>query len=607
MAFQYQFDQQWKRTVYCGSICEAHCDKEVVINGWVRRRRDLGGLVFLEMWDHTGLVQVIFDPEASSEVFERTKELRSEYVLAIRGKVRRRPPGTENPKLATGMWEVEARDFSLLSPATLPPFDMNEVDKVDENLRLRFRYLDLRRDRMQRNLRMRHNALLFTRNFFSAHGFIEVETPFLTKSTPEGARDYLVPSRVNKGHFYALPQSPQIFKQILIVAGFDRYVQIVKCFRDEDLRADRQPEFTQLDLEMSFITEDDVLALIEEYLAGLFWAILGIKLEVPFPRMTYAEAMRRFGSDKPDLRIPFEIVDLGEIFSKGSVGAFKDVLSRGGVVRGLPLPGGASLSRRELTEWETWAKGLGAGGLAHFQFKDGTLKGPLVKLIDEETRAALIRDAGLRDGDALFVLASDETAASKILGELRLELAKAYSHIDESRWAFLWVVDFPLFEWSEEEGRWTSVHHPFTAPKAEDLPLLESKPQLARSRAYDIVLNGTEIGGGSIRIHDPATQEKVFTALSLSPEEAKERFGFLLDALASGAPPHGGIALGLDRLTMLLSKSSSIREVIAFPKTQKAQCLLTGAPSPVDSRQLDELGIKVETEPEEDAESEAAS
>ncbi len=585
------FDDSWKKTVYCGLVCSEIEGQQVVLNGWLRKRRDLGGIIFLEIWDHTGTVQVVFNPEATPEAHESAKDLRSEYVLAVRGKMRRRPAGTENPNLPTGEWEILAEDLLVLSPSAPLPFEMGEVDKVDENLRLRHRYLDLRRPKMQENLRVRAHAAAFTRNFLIHHGFLEVETPILTKSTPEGARDYLVPSRVNRGEFYALPQSPQLFKQILMVSGCDRYFQIVKCFRDEDLRADRQPEFTQVDLEMSFITETDIIGLLEDYVKGLFAEILSEEIGTPFLQLTWKEAMETYGSDKPDLRIPLSICNLDPVFEKADFEPFRKILAEGGTVRGLRVPGGAAFSRKDLSDLEERAKGLGAKGLAAFQAKAGELKGPLVKVLDEDGRKALCESSGLRDGDALFVAAGEWVSTCSMLGTLRLEIASRLDLVDRSAWAFLWVRDFPLLEWDDEEGRWCAMHHPFTAPHPDDIQFLEADPGKVRSRAYDLVLNGSEIGGGSIRIHDPLVQERVFGVLSFTQEQARERFGFLLEALSYGTPPHGGLALGFDRLVALLCGCRSIREVMAFPKTAKAQCLMSGAPSDVESKQLKELGI----------------
>ena len=587
------FDDSWKKTVYCGQVGPQEEGRQTVLNGWIRKRRDLGGIIFLELWDYTGTVQVVFNPEDTPEVHELAKDLRSEFVVAVKGKVRRRPAGTENPNLPTGQWELLAEDLLVLSPSSPLPFEMSEVDRVDENLRLKHRYLDLRRPKMQENLRVRARAAKFTRDYLVGHGFLEVETPILTKSTPEGARDYLVPSRVNQGEFYALPQSPQLFKQILMVSGCDRYFQIAKCFRDEDLRADRQPEFTQVDLEMSFITETDIIGLLEGYVKGLFSEILSEEIETPFLQLTWREAMGTYGSDKPDLRNPLRICDLDPVFSAGTFEPFRKILSEGGAVRGLWVPGGASLSRKEIADLEERAKDLGAQGLAAFQVKSGELKGPLVKSLDEAGRQELLERSGLLDGDALFVAAGEWASTCSMLGTLRLEIASKLDLVDRSSWAFLWVRDFPLLEWDDEEQRWCAMHHPFTAPHPDDVAFLEKDPGRVRSRAYDLVLNGSEIGGGSIRIHDPAVQERVFQVLSFTPEQARERFGFLLEALSYGTPPHGGLAIGFDRLVALLCGCRSIREVMAFPKTAKAQCLMSGAPSEVEEKQLRELGIRI--------------
>ncbi len=589
------FDSEWKRSLFCGEVKEDHVGTEVVLNGWVRKRRDLGGIIFIELWDYTSVVQIVINPEEVPQIHEKAKGLRSEFVIAVKGKVRVRPEGTENTVIKTGKYEIQVTDLNLLSPASPLPFSLSSAEeKVDENHRLRHRYLDLRRDRMQDNLRKRYNITRFTRSYFDSRNFIDVETPVLTKSTPEGARDYLVPSRVNPGNFFALPQSPQIFKQILMISGFDRYYQIVKCFRDEDLRADRQPEFTQLDIEMSFITEDDIFDLMDNYMQGLLREIKGVHANIPFRRLSYSEAMNRYGSDKPDLRIPMEIIDVSEEFLKMDFKPFREIIEDGGYVRALPLPGGASLSRKDLNNLEEKAKESGAGGLAPFQFKGEQLKGPLVKFMTIENIENIISKAGLKDGDALFVMADkDWKKVCNVLGRLRTDLAFEYDLINEDNWEFLWVVHFPMFEWDDEENRWFSVHHPFTAPVPEDIDILETDPGKARSRAYDMVLNGNEIGGGSIRIHDPKVQEKVFRCLQMDMDEAREKFGFLLDALASGTPPHGGIAMGLDRIAMLMSSASSIRDVIAFPKTRSAQCLMSGAPSKVDNRQLKELSLEV--------------
>jgi aspartyl-tRNA synthetase len=585
-----QYTNEWKRTLYCGEPRPEHVSASVVLNGWLRARRDLGGIIFIELWDHTGVTQIVFNPETVPDVHARAKDLRSEYVLAVRGTLRNRPEGTLNPAISTGMVELLAEDFILLSQSALPPFDPDNADQVSEDLRMKYRYIDLRRDGMQRNLRLRHRTVQYTRNYFDSHGFLEIETPIFTKSTPEGARDYLVPSRVNPGEFYALPQSPQLYKQILMLSGADRYIQIARCFRDEDLRADRQPEFTQIDVEMSFITESDIMSLIEPFLIGLFKETTGDDVESPFPRMTWKEAMEQYGSDKPDLRIDMKMVDLSEVFAGGE-NPFAALLADGGTVRGLRLPGGASLSRKDVSDLEARAKELGSAGMANFQIKDGALKGPLVKFLPEESARRLTEISGLTADDILFVMADKRwTKACEILGQIRLELARSRG-LATGGWKFLWVTEFPLFEWDETELRWSSVHHPFTAPMDSDAEFLKSDPGRVRSRAYDIVLNGTELGGGSIRIHNSDMQNAAFDALGISPDVARTRFGFLLEALSFGTPPHGGIALGLDRLVMLICGAKSIREVMAFPKNQKAQCPLTGAPAGVDDAQLEQLYI----------------
>lgn len=585
------YDSTWQRTMLCGEPRFADSGKEVVLNGWLRHRRDLGGIIFIELWDKTGITQVVFNPELTPEAHKRASFLRNEYVLAIKGTVRHRPEGTENPEIATGSVELIVDDFIILAPSKLIPFEMDNADSVNEDLRLKYRYLDLRRETMQNNLMTRNKITRFTRNFFGDNDFMEIETPMLTKSTPEGARDYLVPSRVNSGKFYALPQSPQIFKQLLMVGGCDRYMQIVKCFRDEDLRADRQPEFTQIDVEMSFITEEDIMKITEGYFAGLFSEILGVEVETPFYRLTWKEAMDFYGSDKPDLRIPMQMVDLGKVF-EGGENPFASLIEKGGTIKGLKLPGGASLSRKELSELEKRAKALGAKGMANFQVKEGELKGPLVKFLDEDRMLLLRNLAEIQNGDALFIMADENwRRACEILGQIRLELGKERGMV-EGAFKFLWVTEFPLFEWDDEIERYTAVHHPFTAPMNADMGYLLTEPGRVRSRAYDVVLNGNEVGGGSIRIHDPEVQAKAFQALNFTPEAAKKRFGFLLEGLSYGTPPHGGIALGLDRLVMLMSGSSSIRDVMAFPKNQKAQCPMTEAPNVVDRKQLEELALK---------------
>lgn len=585
------FDATWQRTMRCGEPRESDAGKQIVLNGWLRARRDLGGIIFIELWDKTGVTQIVFNPELNSEAHERAGALRSEYVLAVKGKLRIRPEGTENPELSTGKVELLVEDFILLSPSKQIPFEIDNADEVNEDLRMKYRYLDLRRETMQNNLKKRNDIVHYTRNFFGDNGFLDIETPMLTRSTPEGARDFLVPSRLNPGRFYALPQSPQLFKQLLMVSGCDRYMQIVKCFRDEDLRADRQPEFTQIDLEMSFITEEDIMTLIENYLSGLFKKILGLEVKTPFLRMTWKDAMDFYGIDKPDLRIPLKMVSLEEVF-RGGENPFAELIDKGGTVKGLRLPGGGALSRKELMDLEDRAKKLGAKGMANFQIKDGALKGPLVKFLDEPRLAKIREIAGLEDGDALFLMADESwQKACEILGQIRLQLGRERGMVEEG-YRFLWVTEFPLLEWSDEEGRWMAVHHPFTAPFDEDMQYLFTDQGKVRSRAYDVVLNGTEIGGGSIRIHDPEMQEKVFKALNFTPEQAKERFGFFLEGLSYGTPPHGGLAFGLDRLVMIMCGCKSIRDVMAFPKNQKAQCPLSDAPGEVEKKQLEELSIK---------------
>lgn len=588
------FDSSWKRTVMCGEVDEACEGKTIVLNGWARNRRDHGGVIFVELWDKTGPVQVVFEPEHGAEMHDDAGTLRSEYVISVRGKVRERPGQQYNPNMKTGKWEVVADDFLLLSASKTPPFEIGEgTDAVDENLRLAYRFLDLRREHMQNNLRVRHNIAQYTRAYLNSHGFTEVETPILMRSTPEGARDYLVPSRVTPGSFYALPQSPQLFKQILMISGLDRYYQIAKCFRDEDLRADRQPEFTQVDLEMSFITEEDIFALLEGYVTGLWKKILGVEIAAPFRRMEYKEAMARFGSDKPDLRIPFEIRDVTESFRATTFAPIASVLAQGGVVRAIAVPGGAAWSRRQCEEVAAEGKKLGAPDVAYFQIKEGVLKGPLAKYLTDEAKAQFCAETHAADGDAVFLIAgTDVMMISTVLGQLRLDVAKAHGLVGGG-WEFLWVTNFPLLEWSPDEGRWVATHHPFTAPNSDELDLLESDPAKCGSRTYDLVLNGIELGGGSIRIHDEEVQEKIFKCLNFSPEDQKARFGFFLEALRYGTPPHGGLAIGFDRLCMLMCCCKGIREVMAFPKTAKAQDLMSQAPSPVEQKQLDELGISV--------------
>ena len=568
--------------------------RTVTVMGWVHGRRDHGGVIFIDLRDRSGLVQLVFNPVFDSASHAIAEKTRGEFVLAVEGEVVPRSEETVNSDLPTGEVEVRATRVEILNEAAALPFPLDDDQGVAETTRLRYRYLDLRRPSLARNFELRHRLCKSLRDGLDAEGFLEVETPVLTRSTPEGARDYLVPSRVHPGRFFALPQSPQIFKQLLMVGGIERYFQIVRCFRDEDLRADRQPEFTQLDVEMSFVSDVDVRETTERVVCEAFRATRGIELSAPFPVMRWSEVMRRFGSDKPDTRFGLEIEDFSEGFRGSGFKVFRDVLERGGVIRGFKVAG-RLFSRKDLDDLVALAASLGAKGLVWIRFNEDGWQSPVAKFFSDGEKASARHVAGLEVGDVLLLIADRERAASEVLGSLRVHLGRRLGLIDEGQWNFLWVTDFPLFDWSAEEKRHTAVHHPFTAPLDEDLHLLESDPGAVRSQAYDLVLNGSELGGGSIRIHRQDVQERVFRALGISPEEARAKFGFLLDALSYGAPPHGGIALGLDRLTMFLCGESSIREVIAFPKTQKAQCLMTEAPSEVDRRQLRELHIGVET------------
>ncbi len=582
-----------KRTHDCYSLTEAALDNEVVLMGWVHRRRDHGGVIFVDLRDRKGITQVVFAPEVDEDAHQKAHKLRSEYVIAVKGRVRRRPEGMENPKIKTGMIEVACWDLRILNASRTPPFPLDEEIEVDESLRLKYRYLDLRRAPMAQALTLRHKACQAIRSYLNNLDFLEIETPMLTRSTPEGARDYLVPSRVNPGRFYALPQSPQLYKQILMISGMERYFQIVRCFRDEDLRADRQPEFTQLDMELSFVEEEDVMSLNEGLMQHLFKEVLGVDLEVPFPRLTYQEAMDRFGTDRPDIRFGMELQDISEVAGRCSLKVFNQVVSSGGVVKAINAKGMADLSRKDLDDLTEFAISHGAKGLAWVKIKeDGSWQSPIAKFFTEEERGEIDRIMEAVPGDILLFGADQKAVVYKVLGEVRLELARRRGLIPEEGFSFVWITDFPLLEYDDDLGRFVAVHHPFTAPKEEDIHALESDPGSVRSRAYDLVLNGVEIGGGSIRIHTPGMQERLFKALGIGEDEAREKFGFLLDALTYGAPPHGGIAFGLDRLVMLMAGRNSIRDVIAFPKTQKAQCLLAHAPARVSMTQLAELYLK---------------
>jgi len=580
------------RTHTCGALRPDDVGAEVVLLGWVHRVRDLGGLLFIDVRDRAGVTQVVFDKDDEA-LMGKAKRLRSEFVIGVTGRVRRRSADTVNPKLATGEVEVVVRQLALLNEAKTPPFPIADETPVAEEVRLKYRYLDLRRPRLQGNIVLRHRVTSVIRRFFDENGFLEIETPILTKSTPEGARDYLVPSRVHHGEFFALPQSPQLFKQILMVAGMDRYVQICKCFRDEDLRADRQPEFTQVDVEMSFARPETIFGVIEPLMKQVF-AVIGREITTPFPRMPYAEAIAKYGSDKPDLRCGMPIQDMREFFRESSFRVFREIVANGGTVRGFVVKNAGGYSRSEVDGIVDQAKALGATGLIWARrLDDGSITSSIMKAMGEDAVRQMLDLTGVANGELLLVAAGEPDATSKLLGQLRLMLAKKDGLLNPEEYAFTWVVDFPLVEWDAEERRHVYVHHPFTSPHDDDLGRLESEPGTVRAKAYNLVLNGSEIGGGSIRIHDATLQRRIFSLLNISDEDARTRFGFFLEALEYGTPPHGGIALGLDRIIAILSAESSIREVIAFPKTAAAVDLMSDAPSPVDARQLRELHIQI--------------
>ena len=591
------------RTHRCTEVSNQNIGETVTVMGWVQKRRNLGSLIFIDLRDRSGLLQVVFDePQVGSEGFEKAGNLRSEFVVAVTGVVQKRSAAV-NESLKTGDIEVIANDIRILSEAETPPFPIEENCQTKEELRLKYRYLDLRRPDLQRNIMMKRKVSMLLRNFMEKEGFLEIETPILMKSTPEGARDYLVPSRVHPGSFYALPQSPQLYKQLLMCSGYDRYFQIARCFRDEDLRADRQPEFTQADMELSFVDVDDVIDVNERLLAYVFKEAIGVDVPLPIPRMTWQEAMDRFGSDKPDTRFGMELVDVSETVAGCGFGVFTGALENGGSVRGINAKGQGAMPRKKIDKLVSFAKDYGAKGLAYLAVnEDGTYKSSFAKFMTEEELAALVEKMGGEPGDLLLFAADKNKVVWDVLGALRLELARQLELLDKNRYNFLWVTEFPLLEWSDEENRFMAMHHPFTMPMEEDWDKIDSDPGAVRAKAYDIVLNGTELGGGSVRIHQDDIQEKMLEVLGFTKEQAHEQFGFLLDAFKYGVPPHAGLAYGLDRMVMLMMQCDSIRDVIAFPKVKDASCLMSHAPSPVDEKQLEELGIEVSEQEETEAE-----
>ena len=589
-----------KRTCRCAEVTTADIGKTVTLMGWVQKARNKGGIIFVDLRDRSGIMQLIFENGSiDEEGFEKAARLRSEFVIAVTGVVEKRS-GAVNPNLKTGEMEVRANSLRILSEAETPPFPVEENSKTREEVRLKYRYLDLRRPDLQRNLMMRSQIATLTRQFMAGEGFLEIETPTLVKSTPEGARDYLVPSRVHPGNFYALPQSPQLFKQLLMCSGYDRYIQLARCYRDEDLRADRQPEFTQIDMELSFVDEDDVMDVNERLLAYLFKEVLDVEVPLPIQRMSWQEAMDRFGSDKPDLRFGMELTDVSETVKDCEFAVFKGALEAGGSVRGINVKGQGAMPRKKIDKLVSFAKDYGAKGLAYVAIQeDGTVKSSFAKFMKDEEMAALAAAMKGEPGDLLLFAADENDVVWAVLGALRVELARQMDLLDPADYRFVWITDFPLLEWSKEEGRYKAMHHPFTMPKEEDLPYIDTDPGRVRAKAYDIVLNGTEIGGGSVRIHQNDIQEKMFEVLAFTKEQAQEQFGFLLTAFKYGVPPHAGLAYGLDRLVMLMAKQESIRDVIAFPKVKDASCLMTEAPGTVDEKQLEELGLAIRPAKEE--------
>lgn len=588
-----EFIRGWKRTNNCGQLGLKDTGKEVILMGWVHSRRDLGNLIFIDLRDREGITQIVFDPQVDKKAHNKAKDLRNEYVIAIKGEVAPRLEGQENPKLKTGEIEVRAKEIKILNTSHLPPFQIDGAVDGSENLRLRYRYLEMRRHEVMSIFKLRHKMASFIRRYLDGKGFIEVETPFLTKSTPEGARDYLVPSRINKGKFYALPQSPQLFKQILMVAGFDKYYQIVRCFRDEDLRADRQPEFTQVDVEMSFVDEDDIMTLFDNMMKELFMEILHYEISTPIPRLDYNEAMNRFGSDKPDTRFGMELNDITELCKKTGFKIFQDVIHKGGTVKAIVVKN-SKLSRKELDSLSEEARQYGAKGIFWAKITGDDWQSPIKKYIDTKIKMDINRLMEAEEGDIIIMIADKRETANKVLGTIRMSIAQRLGIIKDGIYSPAWIKGFPLFQYNQEQERIESVHHPFTSPVEEDIGLLEKEPTKVRAKAYDLVLNGEEIGGGSVRIHMIELQKKIFKILEISEDEAERRFGFFIEALKYGAPPHGGMALGFDRLVAIMAGKSSIREVIPFPKSTSATCPLTGAPSEVDPEQLKELSIKIE-------------